>query len=218
MISNNASINSKIAIFVAMKNGKVFLLLNGETPQKIPELSDYEIICATDGAYHFLKEKMITPHFISGDFDSLEALPKNIEVIKTPDQNCTDFHKILQILFEKGFKNIDVYGGSGKEQDHFLGNLHTTIQWKKRLNLTFFDKYGHYFLADKKIKISNCKDKTISLVPFPKATRINTKGLKYSLVNEDLTFGKRIGTRNTALENNIEINFEKGELFVFVNH
>ena len=50
-----------------MKNGKVFLLLNGETPQKIPELSGYEIICATDGAYHFLNEKMITPHFISGD-------------------------------------------------------------------------------------------------------------------------------------------------------
>jgi len=49
-----------------MKNGKVFLLLNGETPVKTPELNDYEIICATDGAYHFLKEKGITPDFISG--------------------------------------------------------------------------------------------------------------------------------------------------------
>ena len=218
MITNNASINSKMSIFAGMNTGKVFLLLNGETPEKIPKLSDYEIICATDGAYHFLKEKKITPHFISGDFDSLEELPKNVEVIKTPDQNCTDFHKILQILFDKGFKNIHVYGGSGKEQDHFLGNLHTTIEWKKRLNLTFFDNYGHYFLADKKNKISNCEEKIISLVPFPEVTRINTKGLKYSLINEDLTFGKRIGTRNIAIENKIEINFETGELFVFINH
>ena len=60
MITNKISINSKIAIFVTMKKGKVLLLLNGETPVKTPELNDYEIICATDGAYHYLNEKDIS--------------------------------------------------------------------------------------------------------------------------------------------------------------
>lgn len=201
-----------------MMDTKVFLLLNGETPKELPNLSTYKIICATDGAYHFLKKNNITPNFISGDFDSLEHVPNDIEVIHTPNQDFTDFDKMLQILFDKGFTRIDVFGASGKEQDHFLGNLHTAIQWKGKLNLTFFDNYSRYFLADKNTEVLNCKEKVISLVPFPIANKINTKGLQYVLKNEDLTFGKRIGTRNMAIENKIEISFETGELFIFINH
>lgn len=196
----------------------VFLLLNGEPPKKLPYFSDYEIICATDGAYQFLKEQHITPDFICGDFDSLKNLPKDIEVIHTPNQDFTDFDKMLQILFEKGYQNIHVFGASGKEQDHFLGNLHTTMQWKDKLNLTFFDRYSRYFLATKNTEIQNEKGKTISLIPFPKVKNITSKGLQYALHNESLTFGKRIGTRNKAIENNVKISFETGELFVFINH
>ena len=201
-----------------MKKGTVFLLLNGEPPKQILDLDKYELICATDGAYQFLKEQEIKPDFISGDFDSLETIPKDIEVIHTPNQDFTDFDKMLKILFDKGYKKIDIYGASGKEQDHFLGNLHTAIQWKNKLNLTFFDNHSRYFLADKSTSISNCIDKTVSLVPFPKAKKITTEGLQYPLQNEDLTFGKRIGTRNKAITNNIKITFESGELFIFINH
>lgn len=198
--------------------GKVFLLLNGETPKTLPKLSNYDIICATDGAYHFLEEKNIQPNFISGDFDSTKKIPENIEVIHTPNQDFTDFDKILQILFDRGFKNIDVFGASGKEQDHFLGNLHTAIQWKEKLNLIFFDNYSRYFLANKNTKISSLKNKTISLVPFPSAENITTKGLQYPLNNDKLIFGERIGTRNKAIEDEIEITFNSGDLFIFINH
>ncbi|MEJ6675688.1 MAG: thiamine diphosphokinase, partial [Polaribacter sp.] len=47
---------------------------------------------------------------------------------------------------------------------------------------------------------------------------VTTKGLQYPLNREDLVFGKRIGTRNKAIENQIEIHFKTGNLFVFVNH
>ncbi len=207
-----------MGIFVFMNTSKVFLLLNGEPPKNLPKLSNYKVICATDGAYKYLKEKKITPHFISGDFDSLNDFPKDIEVIHTPNQDLTDFDKMLQILFDKGHKNIDVFGASGQEQDHFLGNLHTAIQWKEKLKLTFFDDYSQYFLADKKTEILNCDDKTISLVPFPEAKNIVTKGLQYSLKNESLTFGNRIGTRNKAIKNTVEISFKTGEMFIFINH
>ncbi len=193
-------------------------MLNGEPPKKKPDLYKYDIICATDGAYQYLKDHNITPNFIAGDLDSLQEIPKQIEVIKTPNQDFTDFDKILQILFDKGYYQIDIYGASGKEQDHFLGNLHTAMQWKNKLNLTFFDNYSRYFLADKKTIISNCKDKIVSLIPFPEATNISTKGLKYPLTNETLVFGERIGTRNKAVDNQIEVTFEDGNLFIFINH
>jgi thiamine pyrophosphokinase len=201
-----------------MKQKKVFLLLNGEAPIMLPNLSNYALICATDGAYHYLAENNIVPDLVCGDLDSSQEIPKNIEVIHTPNQDYTDFDKTLQILLEKGFTEIDVFGASGKEQDHFLGNLHTAIQFKGKLNLTFFDNYSRYFLADKSTEISDCKDKIVSLVPFPKATNITTEGLQYPLKNEDLIFGKRIGTRNKAIKNKVEITFKSGELFIFINY
>lgn len=201
-----------------MKTKKVFLLVNGEPPKKLPSLADYDLVCTTDGGYQYLKDNQIKPDFIAGDFDSLQEVPEHIEVIKTPNQDFTDFEKTLQILYDRGFKSIDVFGASGKEQDHFLGNLDTAIRWKHKLQLTFFDEYSRYFLADPIVKINNCKNKMISLVPFPKATNVITKGLQYPLQKEDLVFGKRIGTRNKAIENEIEISFEKGELFIFINH
>lgn len=200
-----------------MNSKKVFLLLNGEPPLKMPDLTSYAVICATDGAFNILKQQNITPDFISGDFDSLKSLPKNIEVISTPNQDFTDFDKILQILFNRSFIDIHVFGGSGKEQDHFLGNLHTALQWQDKLNVTFFDNHGFYFLANKKVKLSNCKGKNVSLFPFPKATGILTKGLQYALKNESLFFGGKIGTRNKAVKDDIEITFETGDLFLFVN-
>lgn len=201
-----------------MKQEKVFLLLNGEPPVKVPNISKYDIICATDGAYQYLENNNIIPHFISGDFDSLENIPKEIEVIKTPNQDFTDFDKILQILFDKGFKQVDVFGASGKEQDHFLGNLHTAVLWKEKLQLTFFDNYCRYFLADKSTEISNCNNQIISLIPFPKVINLFTEGLEYPLKNEDLIFGERIGTRNKSNKNKIKITFTSGNLFIFINH
>lgn len=201
-----------------MDSKKVFLLLNGEKPKSLPKLDDYHLICATDGAYSYLKKHNITPDFISGDFDSITELPDHIETIHTPNQDFTDFDKILQILYDKGFVNIDVFGASGEQQDHFLGNLHTAIKWKKKLKLTFLDNYQRYFLADKKTAIHNCKGKIISLIPFPKAKKISTKGLVYPLEKENLSLQKRIGTRNKASENKVNITFRSGNLFIFIDH
>ena len=200
-----------------MNTEKVCLFLNGEQPKSIPGLENYKMVCATDGAYKFLEANNIVPNFISGDFDSIETIPDAVEVIHTPNQDFTDFDKVLQILSDKGFKTVHVFGASGKEQDHFLGNLHTALQWKTKLDLTFFDNHGYYFLADKSSEIKNCLNKTVSLIPLPEATGIVTLGLQYALNNETLAFGDRIGTRNKAVENNISITFKTGNLFLFIN-
>ena len=201
-----------------MKKDKVFLLLNGDKPKQLPNLDKYKLICATDGAYKYLEQNNVSPNFVTGDFDSLTNFPNEIDFIETPDQDFTDFDKILQILFDKGFYHIDVYGASGAEQDHFLGNLHTAIQWQHKLKLTFFDNYSMYFLADKVTSIKNCKEKIVSLIPFPEAKQISTQGLQYPLKKENLTFGERIGTRNKAIKNEVSISFTEGNLFIFINH
>ncbi|NLP58909.1 thiamine diphosphokinase [Lutibacter sp. B1] len=201
-----------------MNSKKAFLLLNGAKPTVLPDLTSYKLVCAVDGAYNFLKSKNIIPDLVTGDFDSINKIPTNTEVIETEDQNFTDFEKTLLILKEKGFNAIDVYGGSGLEHDHFLGNISTALKLKNELTITFFDDFGRYFFIEKSITLTNVKNKTISLIPFPEAQNITTKGLKYPLKNEILTFGTRIGTRNKASENEVIISYKSGELLIFVGN
>ena len=206
---------------------KALLFINGDSPKTIPNLSGYDLIACTDGAFHYLKElnfPLDKLDFISGDFDShkieeeiiQQAQNHSFEIIETPDQNKTDFHKALELILKKGFENIDVYGGSGGEQDHFLGNLSVAYAFKDKLNLQFFDEYSSYYFIPKNFSISDVKGKMISLMPFPIAKNIETKGLKWPLNREDLMLGERIGTRNIAENKDVTIKYKKGDLLIFV--
>jgi len=201
-----------------MKLKRAFVLLNGLAPSIFPDLSNYDLICAIDGAYNHFESKNIFPDLVTGDFDSIHKIPNSVEVINTPNQDYTDFEKALTILKERGFGIVDVYGGSGKEHDHFLGNISTALYWKNELKITFYDDFGKFFFIEKTIKLTNVKGHTVSLIPFPMAKGIHSQGLQFSLINETLTFGKRIGTRNRASKNEVEISYKSGELLIYVSN
>ncbi|RXP45195.1 thiamine diphosphokinase [Lutibacter sp. HS1-25] len=201
-----------------MKTKKAFILLNGSEPKIFPDLSQYDIVCAIDGAYNHFKKNNIEPDLVTGDFDSIHKIPITVEVIKTPNQDFTDFEKALQILKHRGYYHIDVYGGSGKEHDHFLGNISTALQWKIGLNITFYDDFGIYFFVEDFFVGTNLKDRNISLIPIPVANGISTKGLLYPLNNDTLTFGERIGTRNKANENDVHVSVKDGNLLMYISH
>lgn len=202
---------------------KALLFINGIPPLNLPETEGYSLIACSDGAFHYLKEKKFPFEkldFISGDFDSHSGKDENIyeeKFIYTPDQDKTDFQKSLEIIEDRGFKKVDVYGGSGGEMDHFLGNLTVAFLFKNNLKITFFDEYGTYFFSPKKLVLENVKEKTISLYPFPLTKSIMTKGLQWPLNKGDLEMTKRIGTRNVATEETVSIEFESGDLVVFVS-
>lgn len=201
---------------------KGLLFIDGEAPSVLPQLEGYDLIGCTDGAIvylHRLKMPADKLDFISGDMDSISSeILKDVQdkIISTPDQDDTDFKKALDILFEKGCLSVDVYGGSGGEQDHFLGNLSAGLEFKDRMKIRFYDDYAMYLFLDKHFEMSNVQGKMISLVPFPIAEKVVTKGLKWPLNHEDLKMGGRIGTRNVADEDTISVDFQAGELLIFV--
>lgn len=201
---------------------KALLFINGVPPKVLPGIEDYSLIACSDGAFHYLK-KLNFPFekldFISGDFDSHSGSDDEIyqgKFIYTPDQDKTDFHKSLEIIQEKGFTNVDIYGGSGGEMDHFLGNLHTAFLFKENLEITFYDEFSKYFFSPTTLVLNNVKDHLVSLIPFPIAENVATRGLNWELNREDLSLTTRIGSRNFAVSENVEISFTKGDLVVFV--
>ena len=198
------------------------LFINGTPPKNLPNTEGYAIIACTDGAFHYLKEKNFTLaqlDFISGDFDSHTGNDENIyheKFIFTPDQNFTDFQKALDILKNKDVKKVDVYGGSGGEQDHFLGNLHVAFLFKDLMEITFYDEFSSYFFIPKDFEINNVEGKMVSLLPFPKVENLVTDGLNWELKNEALEITKRIGTRNFATKSTVKISYSDGDLLVFI--
>ena len=198
------------------------LFINGTPPENLPKAEGYDIIACTDGAFHYLKDKnfpLAQLDFISGDFDSHTGNDENIyheKFIFTPDQNFTDFQKALDILKNKDVKKVDVYGGSGGEQDHFLGNLHVAFLFKDLMEITFYDEFSSYFFIPKDFEINNVEGKMVSLLPFPKVENLVTDGLNWELKNEDLEITKRIGTRNFATKSTVKISYSDGDLLVFI--
>jgi thiamine pyrophosphokinase len=87
------------------------------------------------------------------------------------------------------------------------------------MKLCFYDNYGRYYFLHKlrQNRIESVLGKTISLIPIPEAKEISTTGLMFPLEKENLNFGKRIGTRNFAIESEIEIHFTEGDLLIFIN-
>lgn len=199
-------------------NNKALLFLNGEVPTILPDTANYDMIFCTDGAFHYLQKLNIMPDVISGDFDSFELnqFPKEIEIISTPEQNDTDFAKALKIILDKDFKNVDVFGASGRQQDHFIGNLNAAFRFKDQINILFYDNYSQYFFAEKETKLEGYFGRTISLLPFPECKNIVTKGLEYPLKKEDLNLLSRVGTRNKATDDIITIEYSEGNLVIFI--
>ncbi|MEC5157749.1 thiamine diphosphokinase [Chryseobacterium sp. MP_3.2] len=201
---------------------KVLLFINGVPPSNLPETEGYSLIACTDGAFHYLKEKnfpLDQLDFISGDFDSHSGQDDSVyeeKFIYTPDQDKTDFQKALEIIESRGGKEIEIYGASGGEMDHFLGNLTVAFQFKEKMDITFYDESSTYFFAKKKATLNEVHGKTISLYPFPAAIAVMTKGLKWPLNQETLDLTKRIGTRNVADSETVEISYTSGDLIIFV--
>lgn len=201
---------------------KALLFINGEPPISLPNPEHYGLIACTDGAFHYLKQSgfpLDQIDFISGDFDSHSGSDEEVyedKFILTLDQDKTDFHKALEIIMEKGYQSIDVLGASGGEQDHFLGNLTVAYTFKDQLNIKFYDEFSEYYFVPKNFTLKNVKKRMISLYPFPSVENITTKGLNWPLTRGNLSIISRIGTRNFAIEDEVSIEYESGDLLFFV--
>lgn len=206
---------------------KALLFINGTPPANLPNLEDYDVIACSDGAFHYLKEKNFPFEkldFVSGDFDSHDGYDEMIkqaqynkfQIIHTPDQNKTDFQKALEILLQKGVKEVHVFGGSGGEMDHFLGNLTVNFSFKNLLNIRFFDDFSEYYFIPKNLVLENVKNKLISLYPFPKAENVTATGLNWEIKNTTLEMQHGLWTRNFAKDDKVSITYESGDLLLFI--
>ena len=202
------------------------------------ENSNY-IICADGGAnrlYDYLKEKgtekEIIPQGIIGDGDSVRKdvlnfyNNKNVFVIKNCEQDTTDLEKTLLFIRDSPkifneYTHIVMFGAFGDRFDHELSSINALYKSQKIFNnkLSKFNRLtliGNKMLAfllidGLNIIITNNNNggKICSLLPIGIKSLVKTKGLKWNLNYQILSFGNLISTSNEIVESEIHIKSSK---------
>lgn len=203
------------------------LFLNGDIPFHVYHKlfkSTQNYIIAADGGANQLPENDIDPEVIIGDLDSvsLKVLKYykrlNKEIIKISEQETTDFEKALNFCISKKITKLNVFGAVSERPDHTLNNFSILKRYYRSIDVTLYSNEFEICFIDRFIDFEYKKNSIVSLMPFPKATSVITKGLKYKLSEEDLALGKREGSLNESNAEKVRISFRKGDLLIFKKH
>lgn len=197
---------------------KGIILLNGEPFEGEIAWSEEDIVLSADGALAWAKDK-INIDITAGDFDSLGYVPKN-SVVYPSEKDYTDGEIALDILIGKGCREIEIYGGGGKREDHFFGNLQLLYAaFSRGVKCVMKSRYCDVFCASGRVELFGMKGKTVSLAPVGLSAHImESEGLKYPLQDLTLTAGSCRGISNVAESDRAWVFSDKGTLFVFLVH
>ncbi len=177
---------------------KGIILLNGEPYEGEIDDKDAVVYCC-DGAYKWAKGRVRIDKNI-GDFDSLDEIPyPPPEEIYPSEKNFTDGEIALFKLLGTGVTEIEIYGGGGGREDHFLGNLQLLYRAHSAgVNCRMITNHSLIFPASGRIELGGYAGKTLSVLPFGAPLHINgSAGLKYSYPSK-LSYGECRGISNIA--------------------
>lgn len=196
---------------------KAIILLNGEPYRGKIDADGARVYCC-DGAYEWAKEKVEIDENL-GDYDSLSYLPEPRPAeIYPSEKNSTDGEIALFRAIKAGADEIEIYGGGGKREDHFLGNLHLLYAaCDKGVRAKMITNGAYLFAAENRVEIDGARGRTLSIVPFGGTAHImESGGLKYPLHELTLRYGSTRGISNVALDDSAYI-VARGRVLVIVN-
>jgi thiamine pyrophosphokinase len=186
----------------------VSVILNGQMPTDdtiINQITNSDYIIAVDGSANKLFDIEIIPDVIIGDLDSLQNINnKNIELVKTPNQNKTDFRKTLEWCIEKNILNISIFGISGESEDHFLGNYYTLSDFGEKISWKAFTDFSVISPCTGNKKFESFKGQKVSLFCMKGSSIVNSENLEYPLQSYHLKPSDD-AVRNLSLEDHFTI-------------
>lgn len=202
---------------------KCIIVANGKIPKKKDILffikKGYDTIICADGGANSIKKLGLVPHFIIGDFDSvneetLEHFNDKSKIINIKRQNDTDVEKCLKFAIKKKFDETILLGVTGDRLDHTICNLGIIIKFFSKIKCCISAEKSFLVPINKQTEFRTILNETISLYAFNNKTKITSKGLKFSLRNSSLPFGKKESTSNQAISNKVMLNIKNGIVFV----
>lgn len=179
---------------------KGIILLNGEPYTEVIDTANSIVYCC-DGAYKWAQSKIKIDKNL-GDFDSLDIIPYPLpQDIFPTEKDFTDGELALIEMMKESVDEIEIYGGFGGREDHFIGNIHLLERARLQgIKCLLISEKTIIFLDSGIILLGQFKNKTISVFPFGGELHImGSEGLKYSYP-DIISYGECRGVSNIVLE------------------
>lgn len=206
---------------------KVLIVGGGNEPSgKL--LEDYakkvDKIIGVDRGCSYLLKNNIYPHYIVGDFDSInrdDIKKLEIDSIKKFKYNCekdsTDSDIAMEIALNMEFSEIYMIAMTGSRLDHSFANLGLLSKANGAgAKAYIINETNKIYLLEESSKIK--KDNSYRYISFlaycDKVENFNIKNAKYDLENYTLYLGDNRTVSNEFLEEDIELEFTKGKILV----
>lgn len=176
------------------------------------------IICA-DSGFDIATESGFSPDLLIGDFDSIKAIPDNVNKITLPvEKDVTDTVAAFNEGVERGFNSFILFGGTGGRFEHTFANISLMANASKScITLEIVDN-KHIFrsITNSSIKIKHKENQQVSVFAFgDRAFGVTLKGFHYPLCDYTLDpFNGALGTSNDIVEDYGEISVSNGTLII----
>ncbi|MDR2724358.1 MAG: thiamine diphosphokinase [Holosporaceae bacterium] len=200
-----------ISILKSLSKYKSILCLDGDLPCDFIKKIDFPIIAA-DGAANTLIKNSIEPSLIIGDLDSVDdSLLTERAHLKIENQESTDFEKALDFIRTKSLTPTIVMGIDGGYVDHILGN----ISIFSRTEYVAISNDMIFMSLDKSQNFDVPMNTKISIFGMPRCS-VKSKGLKWELDGELLSFPGESSQSNRAIYPTVELEILYGRAMVFI--
>lgn len=173
------------------------------------------VICCDGAANEYIRKGFI-PNVIIGDGDSLS--PENHSRFASifhhvKDQETNDQTKAIRFLQQQGMSKIAILGGTGRREDHTLGNISLLMNYNQEgLQVQMITDYGIFIPAYGAQAFASYPGQQISIFNFG-ATDLHAEGLAYPLSDFNNWWQ---GTLNEATGTLFQIHAQ-GAYLVFLN-
>ena len=180
--------------------------------------ADDFIICA-DSGFDIATESGFAPDLLIGDFDSIKAIPDNVNKITLPvEKDVTDTVAAFNEGVERGVNKFVLFGGTGGRFEHTFANISLMANASKS-GITFEiidNKHIFRSITNSSIKIKHKENQQVSVFAFgDRAFGVTLKGFHYPLWDYTLDpFNGALGTSNDIVEDYGEISVSNGTLII----
>lgn len=193
----------------------------GDCYQPILLPTDKDYVIAVDGGYDTLRSQGIKPDVIIGDFDSVQSVVTEQNVIQLkPEKDDTDMLYSVNYGAKLGYTIFYIYGGTGgKRISHTIANIQL-LAHNPYLRCFLFDREEVTFLlANERVSFLEECEGYVSVLSFSdKSTGVWEKGLKYELEDATLTNNYPLGVSNEFVGKRSFISVKDGKLLISIEN
>jgi thiamine pyrophosphokinase len=205
---------------VEYMNTMTVILANGLFPSHPAPLESLHtaarVVCCDGAANALVDHSEFLPVAVVGDGDSLsEPARKKFSgcLVTSACQETNDLTKAFRFCMEQGWKDIVILGGTGKREDHTLGNLSLLADFSREASVQMMTDACIITPVSEATILPSYEGQPVSFVACDPGVRLTVDGVRYPV--QDLVLTRwSTATLNVATGEQIRVHPVHGVVLV----